>query len=722
MTGPERLHRLLPAVLRARDHESGEPLRALLTVLDGELEALRTATEALWDDWFVETCAEDRLPLLAEALGLPVLDAGADQDADRPAHRGTRAGPSQRAWVANAVRRRRRQGTNATLGELAADVTRYPAHAVEMATRTATTARLDRRRPVTAPAVADLRSPADVATLGGASDPFAHLADLRRVDGGVARWRPGVVGLFLRRTRPQEVIRAGARPVPGVAGAYRVDPLGAAVPLLPGPTGTGPGSGPAVRVRLAAAPDRDLVPRTRRLPPDDDPALPRPDDGEVLVDVGSGRLVLAAEQAPDAADPVEVLVDYVHGAPGPLGAGPGDRTASWAAQLGGAHVDRVFRVDRDGPPPDAADGPVTFADLEGAARAWTAWVLSLPVPARRAAVGVIAITDSRRHACPAVPLSAPDGSRLHLVAGGRRPPPGTALRAEDVLPARARPCLVGDLRVAGTRAVHGEHPGGVVLNGIVVDGAVVVEPGDLARLDLAHTTVAGGVRVGVATGGLNTALEIALTSCVSGQIATRTEAGVDPGRSTVAGVRARGSVLAAPEPRAAVGEADAGSPAFAVDLRGAVVRLDRCTLLGGLRCRTLEADDSLLDPDGGDPTRVVDVEVRQEGAVRFCYVPETAPVPRRYACQPDRAIAAAPRDRAATSARLRPVYVSRTLGTPGYLALADTCAPELLAAAADGGEPGVWHDLGHTHRMAALAAAIPPSLRPGLQAGAIVQW
>ena len=54
----DRLYALLPAVYRARDDERGQPLRALLQVIAEQVEVLSADLEALYDNWFIETCDE----------------------------------------------------------------------------------------------------------------------------------------------------------------------------------------------------------------------------------------------------------------------------------------------------------------------------------------------------------------------------------------------------------------------------------------------------------------------------------------------------------------------------------------------------------------------------------------------------------------------------------------------------------------------------------------
>ena len=54
----ERLYGLLPAVYRLRDAEQGEPLRALIAAFAQEFAALEENVDQLYDDQFIETCAD----------------------------------------------------------------------------------------------------------------------------------------------------------------------------------------------------------------------------------------------------------------------------------------------------------------------------------------------------------------------------------------------------------------------------------------------------------------------------------------------------------------------------------------------------------------------------------------------------------------------------------------------------------------------------------------
>ncbi|MCY7358151.1 MAG: hypothetical protein LH609_11960, partial [Rudanella sp.] len=99
---------------------------------------------------------------------------------------------------------------------------------------------------------------------------------------------------------------------------------------------------------------------------------------------------------------------------------------------------------------------------------------------------------------------------------------------------------------------------------------------------------------------------------------------------------------------------------------------------------------------------------RQEGCVRFSYVPPGSRVPAPYRCQPQTA---------ADAARVRPVFTSLEYGDAGYGQLSTRCAPEIGQGADDGTEMGVFHNLYQPQREANLRIRLDEYLRFGLEAG-----
>ena len=99
----DRLYALLPAVYRIRDEQQGHPLRDLVGLIAREFEALEENVEQLYDDQFIETCADWVAPYIGDLIGY------------RPLHGVAAAVASPRAEVANTIGYRRRKGTAALL-------------------------------------------------------------------------------------------------------------------------------------------------------------------------------------------------------------------------------------------------------------------------------------------------------------------------------------------------------------------------------------------------------------------------------------------------------------------------------------------------------------------------------------------------------------------------------------------------------------------------------
>ena len=115
----EKLYSLLPALYRIRDVEQGEPLKALCAVIAEEIAVLRENLDQLYDDQFIETCADWVAPYIGDLIGY------------RPLHGVTARTVSARAEVANTIAYRRRKGTATVLEQLARDVTGWNARVVE---------------------------------------------------------------------------------------------------------------------------------------------------------------------------------------------------------------------------------------------------------------------------------------------------------------------------------------------------------------------------------------------------------------------------------------------------------------------------------------------------------------------------------------------------------------------------------------------------------------
>src|SRR5205807_4232388 len=101
------------------DKRQRGPLKALLSVIAEQAAVLEENLDQLYDDLFIETCAEWVVPYIGDLVGVRGINAF-------PGARFT-----ERAFVANTMSYRRRKGTAAVLEQLARDVTDWPASVVE---------------------------------------------------------------------------------------------------------------------------------------------------------------------------------------------------------------------------------------------------------------------------------------------------------------------------------------------------------------------------------------------------------------------------------------------------------------------------------------------------------------------------------------------------------------------------------------------------------------
>jgi hypothetical protein len=708
-TVDERLNRLLPAVVRTRDVEQGEPLRALLAVIERELAAVEGDLDELYENWFVETCAEWVVPYIGDLLGVRGLHAVSPRTS------------SARAVVANTLAYRRRKGTASMLEQLARDLTGWPARAVEMFELLSTTQNLNHLRPANV-RTPDLRAVSRLELLDGPFDSVAHTVDVRSIERRRGRHNIPNVGLFLWRLQSYPLTGVTPRAVTEPSdGRYTFSPLGIDAPLFNRPRGE-----PEI-THLAEEADVPDVPRLRKLHEElealkagtgsepvffsaerplievvadgqakqptelvacdlSDPPLPppegwpRPPAGSVAFDPRLGRIAFAAGQTP-----ATVSVSWAYGFGGDVGGGPYERTEAAAAALGGPVTWQRGVSASATPVPD-----VIVSTLGEAVQAWNAE----PAPKR----GVIAILDSATYAetlTGSKRIVVPDGSEL-LVVAADWPEPDRALG--HFVASEARPHLLGDLEVRGS-ADPDAVAGGLALNGLLVEGSLTVAAGDLGELRLADSTLVPG------GGGL-------VVESSAGQENDRLELHVE--RAIVAAIELPETVAALGVADSIVGEGEGA----AIAAPGTALDVQRATLLGETACASLEAGNSIFG------ARVVAAR-RQLGCVRFSYVPRDpdpaadSRTPRRYRCQPDLALAGVldPAEGALIRSRVAPMLSASEYGRPDFCQLARACAEEIRTGAEDGSEMGAFSSLRQPQREANLRASLAEYLRFGLEAG-----
>jgi Phage tail protein (Tail_P2_I) len=715
----QRVLALLPVHVLARDEEAGGLLAALIDAVAGELEVLERDIDALYASWFVETCPEWVVPYLADLVGVT------DLPPDLPGV------TSRRAFLGNTIRFRQGKGTLAVIEQAARDASGWPAKAVEFYRLLAATTHVDHVR-TDRPATASVRTPVAAsgplellpsAVAQGALHRVAHTAEVRRIASGRGLYGIPGVGAFLFPHQVHELVDAAASPPAAAGEGWSVHPLGLPSPLFAVPLVE------AQIEHLAAEADLPVPLRPRRLlallaaargaaargEAVDIGALPvgvrvdgeeldaerirvhrledlardaagvAPAGWQVMVDAVDGRVHPFRDGL--AATPASVQVRHSYGATADVGAGSHDRTAIHDEVLaadpyrgdparGGPGVTAQYAVLADAPadPDDLTESGVA----EALATAEVAWAGD-DSPA--GGTLVIAVGDSARYPVDAagpigVTVSVPEATRLVLVAA--------AWRARTSGPGEVLPPLVGAYdpqglrpRLRGDVTVTGAGGSSVVLDGLVVEGDVVVAAGALGSLTLSGCTVSGTVRVGEGA-------------------ATNPDVVVRVVRSRCGAV-ALGTAAATLE---VVDSTLDGAGADAVIGPGLHLSVDGATIVGGVRARTLEGSNAILDG------RVV-VENRQVGCLRYSFAPRSSRVPRRYRCSPS----------PTADPGTRPTYGSTDRGSPDYLTLAPGCPPEIAEGGEGGTEMGVHHHIARPVRVRSTSRLLVPYVPVGLELG-----
>jgi len=715
----DRLYNLLPATYRICDIQQGEPLRALLRVIEEEMQAIERDIDGLYDDWFIETCSEWVVPYIGDLLGVKNV---------RPI---SSSAWSLRSYVANTLAYRRRKGTAAVLEQMSRDVTGWPAHVVEFFEQVATTQHLNHLRPDNLQAP-DLHKTGGLELLGGPFEDITHTVDVSPI----ARWRGKYnipnVGIFLWRLQSYPLEGVAACKVEGVENGYTFDPTGRDAALF---------NRPQTETEMDHLSEETDVPGLLRRRPLHEEIKPEiesrrqgdvptvsyfnpdpvfsinlvsrgtcnalPPEGILICDLSDWRVPSNKAEFKVAVDPEmgrmvlsdgvlstteKVLVDYSYGFCGDVGAGPYDRFASVREYLN-HDVDWQVGVTHDQKLVDKEK--VLFGTIGHALKEWDKTVKEWGKDAA-GKVCLITIMDSRTYS-EDLTINIPEGAQLSIIAAGW--PAGENVnspRQRGRFIARThRPHLLGDITVCGTSDVGSPDPGELVIDGLLIEGKVTVQDGNLGALRVAHSTLLsscfsgeGGIEVLSDGPRDNDSLELIIerTICEKVELAR-----------SVSRLVVTNSIL------------DSDGTVLVAD--GTPVRVENSTILGRTRTRTLEASNSIF-------TNEVEVEQEQEGCVRFCYLPLGLYTPRRFRCQPDLALKGRTGpEKESVLSQMRPAFTSLRYGDPGYAQLSIACAEEIRTGAEDDSEMGAFNSLQQPLREANLRAALEEYLPFGLEAG-----
>ena len=411
----------------------------------------------------------------------------------------------------------------------------------------------------------------------------------------------------------------------------------------------------------------------------------RPKAGHVALDPELGRIAFPPGQSPEG----DVLATYYYG---------------FSAEIGGGEYWRPIIVF-------SGTSVTTYCvgaeqEFSKIGDAYEKWRIQKPVHA------VIEIADSGVYE-----------EQLHI-----------ELRENHTLEIRAangaRPIIfLADWRASrpDALAIIGAAGSSFTLDGILITGRGIEVRGDLDKFALRHCTLVPGWALHPdckprranepSLALVNTSAHVQIEHTILGPIQVSLEdEGVDPLPiqiidSILDATHAEGAALSGPE----------GRPA------AAVLTIRRCTVFGEVHSHAVMlAENSVF-------AGLVLVARRQQGCVRFCYVPPGSRTPKRYHCQPDMVDKAvceqAQADRLSEEDfkallreerfRVEPDFVSTRYGNTNYCRLSNDCAVEIKAGAEDRSELGVFHDLYQPQRETNLRARLEEYTPAGMDAGII---
>jgi len=108
---------------------------------------------------------------------------------------------------------------------------------------------------------------------------------------------------------------------------------------------------------------------------------------------------------------------------------------------------------------------------------------------------------------------------------------------------------------------------------------------------------------------------------------------------------------------------------------------------------------------------------RQNGCVRFSYIPKGSKIPRHYRCQPEYLEGAKGLGKSDIETKITPRFTSMNFGEPGYSQLHKDTLKEIFEGADNGNEMGVFNHLYQASRIANLEVALIEYNRFGLETG-----
>jgi len=660
-------------IRREIDEQQRGPLKALLAVIAGQLDVLDENLEQLYDDQFIETCAEWVVPYIGDLIGTRGLLSISDAEF------------SQRPVVANTIGYRRRKGTASVVEQLARDVTEWNASVVEYFLLLATTQYMNHLRPSNV-AIANLRDWKSLLYINTPFDTIPHTADVRRIERKRGKYNIPNLGIFLWRVGSHPLTLATPYKVDSLR--YQFDALGKDTSLynLPEAEAT---------ITHLAKPVNVPIPLARRIL-HKEMATYYGKGLSLSVQVGNNIVDPATISICDLGDEKDIYgnvigwynmpatktaIDPVLGrvafASAPLQPVKVSYHYGFTANMGGGEYGRqdtfttgllpLLRVPTDKP------------------------TIQQAIDALSVSGGVVEVEYNDYYFETPV-IKVPANKKIEL-------------RAAD----ECRPVLVA----SGGIEVTGGDSSDFILNGLLISGGYLHvpltdssnQPNKLSGFQIQHCTLVPGATPAIGT--------VAAAPSIPRLVVELPGLNVQVDKSIVGRIRSvdGANITITNSIVDAIGKTEVAFADLSGQDAGASLTATNTTVIGKVYTIIMNASDSIffaaLLKNDTWPAAVL-AERLQQGCARFSYFPPGSIIPKPYNCQPATA---------GDKVRVQPLFTSLNYGDPGYCQLHAICPCEIKEGADDGAEMGAFHSLYQPQRVANLRARLDEYLRFSMEAG-----
>ena len=677
-------------------------------VIQEQLRVVAEDLDQLYDDQFIETCAPWVIPYIGDLIGYQAVK-GIAPSIDNP-----------RSEVADTISFRRRKGTVLVMEQLARDATGWGAHAVEFFRILGDTQYMNHIR-LWNHYAPELRRWEPGLFIDTGFDRTSHKVDVRRIASRRGRYNIQNIGIFLWSLNAYSITQAPAAVTAADPLCFRFNSLGMDMPLFHRAVSQG-------EEITAAAQPVNVADRLRRrvLCADVQKGV-----GAAYYGEGNSLAVYLDDQV---LNPYEIEVADLSGADGSWVNLPGTDSSYRAAidpelgrlavrpsatgaipkvqvsyhygfnaDMGGGEYARAssFTVENEAavfPFPDTASAP-RYTTLQGA--------IDFAIAADgQAAVEITGSDSYPETGTLALTVDLPAGTTLEV-------------RAAD----GSRPTLL----LSGEISVSGAASSTFCMNGLLIAADPGMAPGSptpaalvhvpaqrpdgsanhLGTLNIQHCTLVPGWSVdsaGAPKFGTNpnlivepSGVEVTVAKSILGAVRT----------SLLVTVQVEDSIIDATDrTHVAYAALDDVSGGGALTLLG-------CTVVGKVHATLLSLVSNSIfwgALTAGDTwTTALVSDRRQQGCVRFSFLPEGARTPRRFECV-EQALASP-----------QPIFFAFRYGRPGYLKLLASTPDVVRRGADDGGEMGAFHFVLGPLREIDLRVRMQEYLPVGLEFGVIYQ-